>query len=161
MGKVAIPDHILLKPGKLTPEEFEIMKQHTVHGRDILARAERRLGGDSFVHLASDIAYSHHERWDGGGYPQGPASEAIPLAGRIMAVVDVYDALISKRVYKPPVPHAEAVSYVARNRGTHYDPAIVDVFLGNAERIREIALAYADCDLERVALAPVPAIPGP
>lgn len=152
VGKVAIPDHILLKPGRLTPEEFEHMKMHTVHGRDILDRAERHMGGDSFLHMASDIAYTHHERWDGGGYPQGLAGEAIPMTGRIMAVVDVYDALISKRVYKNPIPHAQALDYVAQNRGMYFDPAIVEVFLANAERIREISLAYADCDLEREAM---------
>ncbi|MGB8601694.1 MAG: HD domain-containing phosphohydrolase, partial [Rhizomicrobium sp.] len=154
VGKVSIPDHILLKPGKLTPEEFEIMKLHTVRGRDILTRAERHLGHNTFLQVARDIAYSHHERWDGGGYPLGVAGDHIPLAGRIMAVVDVYDALISKRVYKMPMTHREALKNIAQGRGTHFDPTIVDIFLRHEDLIREISLAYADCDLERQALAP-------
>jgi putative two-component system response regulator len=154
VGKVAIPDQILLKPGKLTPEEFEIMKLHTVHGRDILDRAEKHLGHDSFLRLARDIAYTHHEKWDGSGYPEKLAGRDIPVPGRIMAVVDVYDALISKRVYKPPMPHAAAVACIEEGRGAHFDPAIVDIFLDHRERIREISLAHADCDLERQALAP-------
>ena len=154
VGKVAIPDHILLKPGRLTPEEFEIMKLHAVHGRDILERADKRLGYDSFLHTARDIAYGHHEKWDGSGYPQGLAGEAIPVSGRIMAVVDVYDALISQRVYKSPMPHREAVAVIEQGGGAHFDPRIVAVFLEHRERIREISLAHADCDLERQALMP-------
>jgi len=154
VGKVAIPDNILLKPGKLTPGEFETMKLHTVHGRDILTRAENFLGRDSFLSLARDIAYTHHERWDGTGYPEGLVGEAIPIPGRIMAVVDVYDALISERVYKAPMPHAKALEIIAQGGGTHFDPAIVAIFLGQEDRIREISLAHADCDAERQALAP-------
>lgn len=153
VGKVAIPDHILLKPGKLTAEEFEIMKLHTVRGRDILARAERHLGQGSFLAVARDIAYSHHEWWDGSGYPEGLSGDGIPLPGRVMAVVDVYDALISNRVYKTPVPHREAIRIIADGRGSHFDPTITDIFITNEEMIREISFAYADCDLERRALS--------
>ncbi len=153
VGKVGTPDHILLKPGPLTPEEFEIMKLHTVHGRDILQRADDHLGHESFLRLARDIAYTHHEKWDGSGYPQGLSGQAIPVCGRIMAVVDVYDALISKRVYKDPMPHRQAVSIIAAGRGTHFDPTIVDIFLRQEQKIRMIALEHADCELERRALA--------
>jgi putative two-component system response regulator len=153
VGKMAIPDHILLKPGRLTAEEFEIMKQHTTYGRDILQRAEEQLGAVSFLRLARDIAYSHHEKWDGSGYPERLAGEDIPLAGRIMAVVDVYDALIGKRVYKDPMLHREALGIVTAGRGSHFDPAIVDIFVRQENAIREISLAFADCDQERQALA--------
>lgn len=153
VGKVSIPDHILLKAGKLSNEEFEIMKRHTVRGRDILARAERHLGQDSFLAVARDIAYSHHEWWDGSGYPEGLAGSRIPLPGRVMAIVDVYDALISKRVYKDPMPHREAIRIIADGRGIHFDPEITDIFMAHEEMIREISFAYADCDLERRALA--------
>ncbi|MGE4553586.1 MAG: two-component system response regulator [Desulfovibrionaceae bacterium] len=154
VGKVAIPDHILLKPGRLTPEEFEIMKEHAVRGRDILARAERNLGQDSFLRLAREIAYTHHERWDGAGYPQGLAGTAIPLAGRIMAVVDVYDALISQRVYKAPMPHRDALEIIREGRGAHFDPSLTDVLLALEDQVREVSLAHADTESERRALAP-------
>lgn len=152
VGKVGIPDHILLKPDRLTDEEFEIMKLHTVHGRDILQRAEDFLKRDSFLGVARDIAYTHHEKWDGSGYPRGMAGEAIPVSGRIMAVVDVYDALISKRVYKDPMPHSWAVGIIAQGRGNHFDPAIVDIFLERQEMIRTMSISYADCDEERRSL---------
>lgn len=152
VGKVGIPDHILLKPGRLTPEEFAVMRLHTVHGRDILQRAEDYLGRSSFLGVARDIAYTHHEKWDGSGYPQGLSGEAIPVAGRIMAVVDVYDALISKRVYKDPMPHSRAVAVIAEGRGGHFEPAIVDIFLERQEEIRSMSLEHADCDEERRSL---------
>jgi len=153
VGKVGIPDNILFKPGKLTPGEFEIMKLHTVHGRDILRRAESHITGNSFLAVARDVAYTHHERWDGAGYPQGLCGEAIPVPGRIMAVVDVYDALISTRVYKKPIPHSQAVSIIAQGSGTHFDPAVADVFNECRETIRDLSLAYADDEDERAALA--------
>ncbi len=152
IGKVAIPDTILLKPGKLTSEEFEEMKQHTIFGRDLIAMCERDLPYDSFLSHANEIAISHHEKWDGSGYPQGLVGEAIPLPGRIMAVADVYDALVSKRVYKPPFPHAKAVAIISEGRGQHFAPEIVDAFLAVAETFRQVALEFADFEEERIVL---------
>jgi putative two-component system response regulator len=145
IGKVGIPDHILLKPGKLTPEEYEVMKTHTTLGRDAIEMAEKRLGApNSFLQFAREIAYSHQERWDGSGYPQGLAGEQIPLSARLMAVADVYDAAISKRVYKPSYPHETAVEIIRKGRGTLFDPEVTDAFLEISEQIREIAERYAD-----------------
>ena len=149
IGKVGVPDHILLKAGKLSNEEFEQMKKHTVYGRDAIAKAEQRLGGDSFLRLALQIAESHQEKWDGSGYPNGWSGEDIPVSGRIMAIADVYDALISKRVYKPPFKHSRAVSIIERGKGTHFDPDMVDAFLEIEEEFRAIALEYADFEEER------------
>lgn len=145
LGKVGIPDSILLKPGKLTAAEFEIMKRHTVIGYEALRAAEIRTHTDkSFLFVAAEIAHSHHERWDGSGYPRGLAGEDIPLSARIMAVADVYDALISKRVYKEPMPHAAAVEVMCDGRGTHFDPKIIDCFLNNHEEFRYIANQFSD-----------------
>ena len=149
IGKVGVPDSILMKPGKLTDEEFSEMKKHTVYGRDIIKASEQNLGEKSFLSIARKIAYSHHEKWDGSGYPQGLAGKDIPLSGRIMALADVYDALISKRVYKPPFPHNKAVGIIERDRGTHFDPGITDVFLRMEDQFRKIAFEYADFDEER------------
>ena len=155
VGKVGVPDAILLKPGKLTDEEFEEIKKHTTYGRDALAAGVRELGENSFLGYAMEIAYTHHEKWDGSGYPQGLKGEEIPLAGRLMAIADVYDALISKRVYKPPFPHAKAVSIIREGRGSHFDPALVDAFLEINERFRETAIRFADFDEERQVLSAV------
>ncbi len=144
VGKVSIPDSILLKPGKLTDEEFEIMKKHTVYGRDALASAERRLRGASFLRLAREIAYSHHERWDGKGYPQGTSGTDIPLAARLMSVADVYDALVSRRVYKPALDHNEVVSILTAGQGTQFDPHAIDAFLAIQDEFKEIASTFAD-----------------
>jgi len=145
VGKVGIPDAILLKPGKLTPDEFEIMKTHTTLGRDAIAMAEQRLGKTvPFLRLAKEIAYSHQEKWDGSGYPQGLAGDAIPLSARLMAVADVYDALITRRVYKDAMTHEEAVGIVAAGRGSHFDPALVDAFLAKEAEFLAIARAFAD-----------------
>jgi putative two-component system response regulator len=149
VGKVAIADSILLKPGKLTEEEFEEMKKHTTYGRDSLAIAEKKLGRNSFLTWAMEIAYTHHEKWDGTGYPEGLKGEAIPISARIMAVADVYDALISKRVYKPPFPHSKAVSIILGDSGTHFDPAVVDAFSRLQESFRIVAKNYADYPEER------------
>jgi putative two-component system response regulator len=131
IGKIAVPDRILLKPGKLTPEEFEEMKKHTIYGRDAIARAEQALGDskNSFLRLAREIAYTHHEKWDGNGYPQGLAGNEIPVSGRLMAVADIYDALISQRVYKPALSHEMAAEIIAKERGKHLDPDVVDAFI--------------------------------
>jgi putative two-component system response regulator len=148
IGKVGIPDHILLKPGKLTVEEFDVMKRHPTIGRDALSDAEMRMGAErSFLAAAKEITYGHHEKWDGSGYPQGISGEAIPLAARMMALADVYDALISKRVYKPAWSHAAAVDMIREGRGKHFDPSLVDCFLQDADEFRYIASRFSD-DIE-------------
>ncbi len=147
VGKVGIPDSILLKPGKLTDEEFEIMKTHTTRGRDALATTERKLGGNSFLRLAREIAYGHHERWDGRGYPQGLSGDAIPLPARLMSVADVYDALISKRVYKPAMPHAKAFQIITEGKGTQFDPRVVEAFEGIQDEFQGISRRYMDMEL--------------
>ncbi|MBU2551943.1 MAG: HD domain-containing protein, partial [Proteobacteria bacterium] len=153
IGKVGVPDAILLKPGKLTDEEFVEMKKHTLYGRDSIKNAEKRLGDNSFLGFARDIAYTHHEKWDGSGYPVGLKGEGIPLCGRLMALADVYDALISKRVYKPPFDHGKAVAIITEGRGTHFDPDLVDAFITLEDEFRKIALEFADFEEERAALA--------
>ena len=147
IGKVGVPDHILLKPGKLTDEEFAEIKKHPVLGRDALNRAQEEMGessSGSFLRIARDITYTHHERWDGSGYPEGLAGEDIPMVGRLMALADVYDALISKRVYKPALSHEQAVAIISQGRGSHFDPALVDLFIEHADEFRQIALRFAD-----------------
>ena len=145
IGKVGIPDAILLKPGKLTPEEFEVMKTHTTLGFEALSSAERRLGKPTpFLRLAKEIAHAHQEKWDGSGYPQGLRGEEIPLSARLMAVADVYDALISRRVYKEPMSHEDATSLMLRGSGSHFDPAILTVFEQLNEHFRAIAREFAD-----------------
>lgn len=145
IGKVGIPDHILLKPGRLTTDEFEVMKTHTTLGLDALEKAEERLGMDvPFLRLAKQIAYGHHEKWDGSGYPQGLAGDAIPLSARLMAVADVYDALISRRIYKNAMPHEAAVEHIRSQRGLHFDPDVVDAFLTLQDEFRRIAEQFGD-----------------
>ncbi|HZK81396.1 MAG TPA: response regulator [Humisphaera sp.] len=129
LGKVGIPDAVLLKPGKLTPAEFAIMKTHTIVGAETLDAALQRFPNARFLQLAREIAISHHERFDGSGYPYGLAGQQIPMCGRIVAVADVYDALTSRRVYKEAIPHEQAMSIIRRDRGTHFDPDIVDAFV--------------------------------
>lgn len=152
IGKVGIPDRILLKPGRLTPEEFEIMKTHAALGRDAIQHAEQRLGLDvEFLEMAKEIALSHHERWDGTGYPQRLAGEQIPVTARIMAVADVYDALISRRVYKEPISHDIAVREIEKCRGSHFDPDVVDAFLRLKNEFEKIANRFLDkeADIKR------------
>jgi putative two-component system response regulator len=145
IGKVAIPDRILRKPGRLSAEEFEIMKTHCDHGRSAIETAEAALLDESsFLRLARDIAWSHHERWDGMGYPRGLAGSDIPLAARLMAVADVYDALICRRVYKAPMSHETAVGLIRDGRGTQFDPQVTDAFLAIEGRFRAIAERFAD-----------------
>jgi putative two-component system response regulator len=145
IGKVGIPDHILLKPGKLTAEEFEVMKRHPTLGRDAIRSAEIRVQSEgSFLRVASEIAYGHHERWDGKGYPQGIGGDGIPLSARLMALADVYDALISKRVYKPAMSHAASVEIIRDGRGSHFDPEVLDVFLELADEFNDIARRFSD-----------------
>jgi putative two-component system response regulator len=145
IGKVGIPDRILLKPARLTDEEFEIMKTHAALGRDAIVAAEQDLGASNpFLHYAKEITYSHQEKWDGSGYPEGLAGDAIPLSARLMAVADVYDALISERVYKPAFSHEASVAIILQGRGTHFDPDMVDAFVELAEEFRAIAARFAD-----------------
>ena len=145
IGKVGIPDNILLKPGKLTPEEFAVMKKHPTLGRDAIVHAEADLGFDMpFLRFAKDIAYGHHEKWDGSGYPQGLAGDDIPIAARLMAIADVYDALICKRVYKKPFTHEEAVGMIVDGKGKHFDPDVVDAFLAIQHEFIQIAARFVD-----------------
>lgn len=152
IGKVGVSDQILLKSGKLTDEEFEKMKQHTIYGRDALNLADKKLGGDSFLHLALEMAESHQEKWDGSGYPNGWSGDQIPISGRLMAVADVYDALISKRIYKGPFAHSKAVKIIQKEKGRHFDPDVVDAFMELSEEFRNIAIEYADFEDEIKAL---------
>ena len=147
IGKVGIPDHILLKPGKLTAEEFVIMKRHAELGQQIILNAGRRIEGDNFLVIGAEIAGTHHERWDGTGYPLGLAGAAIPLSGRIMAVADIYDALISRRCYKEPFPHAKATGMMRSYAGTTFDPVVLDAFFAIEGRIQEIAAQFRDEDV--------------
>lgn len=145
IGKIGIPDAILLKPGKLTVDEFEIMKTHTTLGRRAIEEAERRLGMRvAFLTVAKEIAYSHQEKWDGSGYPEGLRGDAIPVSARLMALADVYDALISRRVYKPAFSHEQACAALVKGRGTHFDPDIVDAFMEIAADFWRISQQYPD-----------------
>ena len=147
IGKVGIPDAILLKPGRFTPEEFEIMKSHTTIGRDAILAAERRLGLElPFLAYAKEIAYTHQEKWDGTGYPEGLSGDDIPISGRLMAVADVYDALICRRVYKEGMPHEKAVGIILESKGSHFDPDVVDAFMEIAGEFKEIAKRFEDTD---------------
>jgi putative two-component system response regulator len=149
IGKVGIPDKILLKPGKFTPEEFEIMKTHTTLGRDAILQAEKKLGLEvPFLKYAKEIAYYHQEKWDGSGYPEGLIGDAIPISARLMAVADVYDALISRRVYKIGMAHEKAVGIIAEGKGTHFDPDMVDAFLELQGDFKTIATNYVDSDVD-------------
>ena len=149
IGKVGIPDRILLKPGKLTADEFEIMKTHAILGWQAITNAEKSLGVQAdFLTAAKEIALFHQEKWDGSGYPEGRKGEEIPISARLMAVADVYDALICRRVYKAAMPHSLAVSIIVRGAGQHFDPAIVDAFVALKDEFVAIAERYADSDAE-------------
>lgn len=152
IGKVGVPDNVLLKAGKLTSEEFEQIKLHTVYGYEVLTNARQITGDNSFLLLGAEIALTHQEKWDGSGYPYGLKGLDIPQSGRLMAIADVYDALICKRVYKPPMTHSQTVKIISEGRGSHFDPLIVDVFLPIHEKFREIALKYVDSEEERESL---------
>ena len=147
IGKVGIPDRILCKPGKLDADEWLIMKTHAELGAEAIELAERDAGpggGVDFLHYAKDIARSHHERWDGGGYPQGLVGEAIPLAARLMALADVFDALISARVYKKAWSYDAARAHIVEQRGSHFDPDVVDAFVASFDEFCAIARRLAD-----------------
>lgn len=147
IGKVGVPDRILLKPGRFEPDEFEIMKTHTTLGCNALLQAEKELGLDlPFLQHAKEIALYHQEKWDGSGYPEGLAGEAIPISARLMAVADVYDALISRRCYKEGMSHERAAQIMREGRGQHFDPDILDAFLELQEEFQHIAQRYSDSD---------------
>ena len=145
IGKVGVRDSILLKPGKLTEEEFEEMKKHTTYGGESLMVGIKELGEESFLTLAKEIALTHHEKWDGSGYPRGLSKEEIPISGRLMALSDVYDALISKRVYKGAFTHDEAKNIILESKGTHFDPDIVDAFIKREAKFIEIMERFRGC----------------
>ncbi len=144
IGKVGIPDAILLKPGKLSDEEFVIMKTHAELGGKALIEAEQALGGTSFLTYAREIAETHHEKWDGSGYPKRLKGRDIPISGRLMAVADVYDALISKRVYKPAFSHDKAVAIIREGKGQHFDPAVVEAMFSCEHTFKRIAAEFSD-----------------
>jgi putative two-component system response regulator len=137
--KVGVPDRILLKPGKLEP-----MKMHAQYGHDALLRAEQELGTTDFLQMAREIAYTHHEKWNGSGYPRGLKGDEIPISGRLMALADVYDALISRRIYKAAFPHQEALDYIVNESGKHFDPDVVAAFIALQDEFQRVALQYAD-----------------
>ena len=141
IGKVGVPDSLLNKPGALTVEELAEMRKHPAHGRDVILHAERDVGvpDDAILAMAKDIVYTHHEKWDGTGYPQGLRGLQIPVVGRLMALVDVYDAITSARVYREPMTHGEAVAFIVSVKGTHFDPAVVDAFLEVAASIERLS----------------------
>jgi len=142
VGKISIPDSILLNKGALTRPEFEIMKKHTTIGEDAIKTAMSNIQEATFLKIAAEFASTHHERWDGTGYPKGLKKEDIPLTGRLMAIVDVYDAIISKRHYKPALPHEEAVRLIIQDSGTHFDPLLISVFEKVTDQFKEISITY-------------------
>ena len=152
IGKIGIRDEVLLKPGKLTPSEYKEMKQHTIIGYETLKMAANQLGQNSFLTYAMEFALHHHERWDGTGYPDGLKGEEIPISCRLMTIADVYDALISKRVYKPAFSHNKSVSIILEGNGTHFDPELIDIFKEVNGQFRKIAIQFADSEEERLNL---------
>jgi response regulator RpfG family c-di-GMP phosphodiesterase len=146
IGKIGIPDSILKKPGPLTPEEYKIIQRHVEYGYEVLEKARIKSGleDESLLQLARDIVSCHHERWDGKGYPQGLKAELIPIPGRIVAVVDMYDALVSKRVYKDRISHEEARELIASSRGERFDPDVVDAFLRTQQQWRQISSTHLE-----------------
>jgi response regulator RpfG family c-di-GMP phosphodiesterase len=141
IGKVGVPDQLLNKPGALTAEEFHEMKKHPVYGLNVITTAQQRAGArdDATLAMAKEIVYTHHERWDGKGYPRGLKGEQIPIPGRVIAIVDVYDALTTMRCYRQPLPHERAVEMIVNGEGTHFDPAVVDAFLRSASLLQTVA----------------------
>lgn len=149
MGTVGIPDRILLKPGRLTPDEITIMRTHTTLGYDALVRAEKTLGRTSVLLMTGkEITLSHQEKWDGSGYPQGLKGTQIPLSARIVALADVYDALISSKVYKAGISHDEAVAVILAESASHFDPDVVDAFIAIHAEFQAIAQRYVDTDAD-------------
>ncbi len=149
MGTVGIPDRILLKPGRLTPDEITIMRTHTTQGHDAIVRAERTLGRSSaLLNTAKEITLSHQEKWDGSGYPQGLKGTQIPLSARIVALADVYDALISSKVYKAGISHDKAMAVILAESASHFDPDVVDAFIEIHAEFQAIAQRFVDTDAD-------------
>ena len=149
IGKIGIPDRILLKPSDLTPEEFEVMKTHTTLARDAIQLAEKTLGYKAqTLQIMKETAFSHHEKWDGSGYPLGLSGGRIPMSARLMAVADVYDALVSNKVYRAGIPHEKAAQIIHGMRGKHFDPDVADAFIEIIEEFRLIANGDADSDVD-------------
>ena len=144
IGKVGVSDAVLLKPGKLTDEEFDEIKTHCKLGGDALRIAEERMGFNTFLTMAKEIAYYHHERWDGRGYPFGKSGEDIPWAARLMSVADVYDALTSRRPYKEPWSHSDARAEILKHRGSQFDPDVVDAFIATEDEFVRLSKEYAE-----------------
>ncbi|MBB6429306.1 HD domain-containing phosphohydrolase [Algisphaera agarilytica] len=144
IGKVGVPDEVLLKPGRLTDDEYDTIKQHPTMGADTLMAIRKQFDDDPLVDMSVEVTLSHHERWDGGGYPFGIEGDAIPLSARIVSVADVYDALTVARVYKPAMPHEKAASIIEEGRGSQFDPDVVDAFLRVQDKLREISEALRD-----------------
>lgn len=140
VGKIAIKDNILQKPGKLTTEEFDEMKNHTIYGVNVIKKIGANARENSFLHQAEIFAGTHHEKWNGKGYPLGLSGTDIPLQGRIMAIVDVYDALTNERPYKKAIPHEEAVEIIKNDSGTHFDPHLVDIFIAHENEFKNITI---------------------
>jgi response regulator RpfG family c-di-GMP phosphodiesterase len=141
IGKVGVPDQLLNKPGALTVDELTEMRKHPAYGRDVIVNAERDVGvrDDVILAMAKDIVYTHHEKWDGTGYPEGLRGAAIPIAGRVMAIVDVYDAIRARRLYRQPMTHDDAVAFIVKGRGTHFDPDVVEAFVKVSDVLRRLS----------------------
>lgn len=149
LGTIGVPDKILLKPGRLTPEEIAIMRTHTTQGYEAIVRAEKTLGrSSSYLTTVKELTLCHQEKWNGAGYPRGLAGNAIPLSARIVALADVYDALISNKVYKEGISHADAVKVITAERGAHFAPDVVDAFLQNQSEFEFIARTHGDTDAD-------------
>lgn len=147
LGTVAVPDRILLKPGRLSAEEQVIMTTHTIRGFDAIVRAEQLLGiGSPMLTIAKELALSHHEKWNGKGYPQGLSEREIPLSARLLAVADVYDALIGNKVYRQGMSHDAAIGVIFGERGEHFDPDVVDAFMELTVEFEDVARRFADSD---------------
>ena len=144
VGKIMVPDAILNKPGKLTDEEFEIMKSHAAEGGKIIEQMIEKVPESEYLYEAKNLATYHHEKWNGKGYPEGLAGEAIPLSARIMAVADVFDALVSDRCYKKGFPYPKALSIIREESGSHFDPKVVDAFFAVQDEALQIADAFFD-----------------
>jgi putative two-component system response regulator len=148
IGKIGVPDSILMKNGKLTDDERAEMSKHTLYGKQALEKAEENIGHTPYLEIAKQIAYCHHEKWDGSGYPEGLSGADIPLSARIMAIADVYDALICKRHYKEAMCHQEAVELIEQGKGTHFDPTVFDIFTQVSDGFIDIAERFNDCDAQ-------------
>ena len=147
LGTVGVPDRILLKPGSLTPAEFDMIKTHTTLAYEALVNAEKTIGlALAELQIVKELAYAHHEKWDGSGYPQGLAGEHIPLSARLMAIADVYDALISDRVYRAGMHHDQAAAIIFQGRDSHFDPDMVDAFIEIQDDFQAVAQRYPDTD---------------